>query len=77
MPPRDFASGRNPCGGNTTTTTTTTVCETIFTVGESEAISHENGTEQPTQERGIQQLALNPRRGRFDTEKSSGARTST
>ena len=77
MPPRDFASGRNPSGGNTATTTTTTttsattVCETMFTVGESEAISHANGTEQQTQEHGIQQLALNPCRGRFDTEKSS------
>ena len=33
--------------------------------------------EQQTQERLIQQPAVNPPRGRFDTEKSSGAKTST
>ena len=49
----------------------------MFTMGESQAISHANETEQQTQERQIQQPAVNPRRGRFDTEKSSGARTPT
>ena len=54
------------------------VCETMFTVGESHAISHVNGTEQQTQELRIQQPAVNPRRGRFDTKtESSGARTPT
>ena len=49
------------------------VCETMFTIGESHAISHANVAEQQ-----IQQLAVNPRRGRFDTEtESSGARTPT
>ena len=38
----------------------------MFTIGESHAISHANVTE--TQERRIQQPAVNPRRGRFDTE---------
>ena len=42
------------------------VCKTMFTIGESQAISHANRT-------------ANTRtpncRGRFDTEKSSGART--
>ena len=48
----------------------------MFTIGESHAISHVNGTEQQTQQRRIQQPAVNPRRGRFDTEtESSGART--
>ena len=37
-------------------------------MGESQAISHANGTEQQTQERRIQQPAVNPRRGRFATE---------
>ena len=27
------------------------ICETMFTIGESQAISHANGTEQQTQER--------------------------
>ena len=49
----------------------------MFTIGESQAISNANGTEKQTQERWIQQPAVNPRRGRFDTEKSSGARTPT
>ena len=50
----------------------------MFTIGESHAISHANVAEQQTQERRIQQLAVNPRRGRFDTEtESSGARTPT
>ena len=40
----------------------------MFTIGESQAISHANGTEQQTQERRIQQPAVNPRRGRFATE---------
>ena len=52
------------------------VCETVFAIGESQTISHANKTEQQTQERRIQQPA-NSRRGRFDTEKSSGARTPT
>ena len=43
----------------------------MFTVGESQAFLMQ--TEQQTQERRI----VNPRRGRFDTEKSSGARTPT
>ena len=38
-------------------------------IGVSQAISHANRTEQQTQERRIQQPAVNPRRGRFDTEK--------
>ena len=42
------------------------VCETMFNIGESQAISHANETEQQTQERRIQQPAVNPRRGRFD-----------
>ena len=46
-------------------------CKTMFTVGESQAFLMQ--TEQQTQERRI----VNPRRGRFDTEKSSGARTPT
>ena len=33
------------------------VCETMFTVGESEAISYANGTEQQTQERRLKILA--------------------
>ena len=41
----------------------------MLTIGETRAISH--ATEQQTQERRI----VNPRRGRFDTKKSSGART--
>ena len=50
----------------------------MFTIGESHAISHANVAEQQTQERRIQQPAVNPRRGRFDTEtESSGARTPT
>ena len=54
------------------------VCETMFTIGESYAISHANVAEQQTQERRIQQPAVNPRRGRFDSEtESSGARTPT
>ena len=49
-----------------------------LTIGESHTISHVNGTEQQTQERQIQQPAVNLRRGRFDTEtESSGARTPT
>ena len=52
--------------------------KTRFTIGESHVISHANVTEQQTQERRIQQPAVNPRRGRFDTEtESSGARTPT
>ena len=47
------------------------VCITMFTIGESQAISHANRT--ATQERRI----VNRRRGRFHTEKSSGARTPT
>ena len=47
------------------------VCKTMFTVGESQAFLMQ--TEQQTQGRRI----VNPRRGRFDTEKSSGARTPT
>ena len=43
----------------------------MFTIGESQAISHANETEQQTKERRIQQPAVNPRKGRFDTEKSS------
>ena len=39
------------------------VCETMFTIGESRAISHANDTEQQAQ-----QVAANPRRGRFSTE---------
>ena len=46
----------------------------MFTTGESQAISDANGTEQQTQERRIQQPAVNTRRGRFDTKKSSGVR---
>ena len=42
----------------------------MFTIGESQAITHANATEQQTQERRIQQLAVNPRRGRLDTEKA-------
>ena len=34
------------------------VCETMFTIGESKAISYANGTEQQTQERRIQQPLL-------------------
>ena len=49
----------------------------MFTTGESLAISHANGTEQQTKERRIQQQTVNPRRGRFDTKKSSGARMLT
>ena len=44
------------------------VCKTMFTIGESQAFLMQ--TEQQTQERRI----VNPRRGRFDTEKSSGAK---
>ena len=44
------------------------VCKTVFTIGESQAFLMQ--TEQQTQERRI----VNPRRGRFDTEKSSGAK---
>ena len=40
--------------------------ETMFTIGESQAISYANGSEQQTQERRFQQPAVNPRRGRFD-----------
>ena len=43
----------------------------MLTIGETQAISH--ATEQQTQERRI----VHPRRGRFDTKKSSGARTPT
>ena len=39
----------------------------MFTIGESQAISYANGTEQQTQERRFQQPAVNPRRGRSDT----------
>ena len=53
------------------------LCETVFTIGESQAISDAYGTEKQTQERWIQLPAVNPRRGRFDTEKSSGERTPT
>ena len=49
----------------------------MFSIGESKAISHANGTEQQTQERRIQQPAVNPRRGKFDIEKASGARRPT
>ena len=38
----------------------------MYNIGESQAISHANETEQQTQERRIQQPAVNPRRGRFD-----------
>ena len=37
------------------------VCETMFTIGESQAISHANVTEQKTHE----QPALNPLRGKI------------
>ena len=39
------------------------VCETMFTIGESRAISHPNDTEQEAQ-----QEAANPHWGRFSTE---------
>ena len=39
------------------------VCETMFTIGESRAISYENETELQAQ-----QVAANPRRGRFSIE---------
>ena len=39
------------------------VCETMFTIGESRAILHATDTEQQAQ-----QVAANPRRGRFSTE---------
>ena len=39
------------------------VCETMFTVGESRALSHANDKEQQAQE-----VAADPRRGRFSTE---------
>ena len=39
------------------------VCETMFTIGESRAISHANDTEQQAQ-----QVAGNPRRRRLSTE---------
>ena len=39
------------------------VCESMFTIGESRAISDANDTEQETQK-----LARNPRRRRFSTE---------
>lgn len=40
----------------------------MFTIGESQTISHANGTEKQTQEPRIQQPAVNPRRGRFATD---------
>ena len=43
----------------------------MLTIGETQAISH--APEQQTQERRI----VNPRRGRFDTKESSGARAPT
>ena len=49
----------------------------MISIGLSQAISNTNGTERQTQERRIQQLAVTPSRGRFDTEKSSRARTPT
>ena len=39
------------------------VCETMFTIGESRAISHANDTQQQAQ-----QVAGNPRRRRISTE---------
>ena len=39
------------------------VCETMFTIGESRTISQANGTELQAQE-----VAANPRRGRFSIE---------
>ena len=39
------------------------VYETLFTIGESRATSHANDTEHQAQ-----QVAANPRRGRFSTE---------
>ena len=39
------------------------VCETMFTIGESRTISHTNDTEMQAQ-----QVAANPRRGRFFIE---------
>ena len=39
------------------------VCETMFTIGESRAISYANETELQAQ-----QMAANPRRGRFSIE---------
>ena len=39
------------------------VCETMFTIGESRAISHANDTELQAQ-----QVPANPRRGRFSIE---------
>ena len=36
-------------------------CETMFTIGESQTISHANDTQ-------AQKVAPNPRRGRFSTE---------
>ena len=47
------------------------VCETMFTVGESRAISHASYTEQQAQ-----QVAGNPRRRRFSTVNSSVERRS-
>ena len=41
------------------------VCETMFTIGESQAISHANDPEQQAQ-----QVVGNPRRRRFSTETS-------
>ena len=49
----------------------------MISIGLSQAISHTNGTERQTQEHRIQQPAVTPRRGRFDTEKSSRERTPT
>ena len=40
------------------------VCETKFTIGESRTISHANDTQ-------VQQVAPNPRPGRFSTETPS------
>ena len=41
----------------------------MFSIGESKAISHANGTEQQTQERRIQQPAVNPRRENLTSKK--------
>ena len=51
----------------------------MFTIGETQTISHANVTEQRKQERRIQQPAVNPRRRRFVTETPtpSGAKTRT
>ena len=40
----------------------------VFTIGESRSISQETERERQGQERPIQQVAGNPRRGRFTTE---------